>query len=490
MVVMRAPQIILTASLGLAIFHFNNCSKPIGNSAVGSAENLSRQTCLAQKTVATESLSPFAQSKLQLADSTLEQVALYDVHCRRLSNQGIALVSGGADLGDLGVTQLPVSAVTLLSENDPCLIGASPNLVYRRSLRSTDLNDTGLNQQRHLPALRFLDGITAFFDQTLQIDTSLAAQPTVVAVIDTGAHIAHPDLTDNIYTMNGRTGVDATTLGLEGVTPVYRGQEVDTNVSHGTHVSGIVAARGGNRTGISGVAPQGIKIMPINVFFQADGEWVSNSVNVIKGILYAIEQRVDVINLSLGGPVNDPALLAAIQQAVSAGIFISIAAGNDGRELSAFFSVYPAFYSSGLGGVMSVGSVDTVNFARSRFSNFAASRVEIAAFGAEDSRNSESGILSIVDVPEGRNAYARLQGTSQAAPQVAAAAALVKALVRQSSLAISPAQIETLIMNSAQKRPELERSFNQGNVLDLASLGQLTQSSVSAQRFPTSINCP
>lgn len=143
---------------------------------------------------------------------------------------------------------------------------------------------------------------------------------TTVAVIDTGVDLSHPDLAGQLA---GR-GMSFTDDGESAA-------GAQDEVGHGTHVAGIIAAATDNGIGVAGVAPAA-KILPVKVCTPgcAYGD-------IARGIEYAVKKKVDVINMSLGGPqaigrgadVLNPAVGDAIEQAWDAGVVIVAAAGNE-----------------------------------------------------------------------------------------------------------------------------------------------------------------
>ena len=134
-----------------------------------------------------------------------------------------------------------------------------------------------------------------------------------VGVVDTGV-AEHPDLVI--------TGGSNTVVGED---PDDYG---DNGQGHGTHVAGIVAARGRPPTGIRGVAP-GVSLWAYRVFAQGSGQ--ASSFAIAKAIDLAVRDGCDLINLSLGGGPPDPVLQAAIDDARAAGSVCIVAAGNNSR---------------------------------------------------------------------------------------------------------------------------------------------------------------
>src|SRR3954469_7669631 len=223
----------------------------------------------------------------------------------------------------------------------------------------------------------------------------------VVAVIDTGVLASHEDLSGRLV------------QGRDFIQDPNDDTPQDEN-GHGTHVSGIVAAAANNGKGIEGVAP-GAKVMPIRVL-DANGE--GDVETVAKGIDYAVDHHVDVINLSLGGsPVDsiigsDETFTKAAQTPTSHGIVVVAAAGND----TAPFCEQPAV----TGPLLCVGAVDR----RGMRSFYSSSGDIMAPGGTALTGDPSEDILSTYN--DGK--YETLAGTSQATPHVAGVAALLESL--------------------------------------------------------------
>jgi major intracellular serine protease len=214
-----------------------------------------------------------------------------------------------------------------------------------------------------------------------------------IAILDTGCDVTHPDLSEQI--IGGRNFTDDD----NGNPDVYN----DYN-GHGTHVAGTIAAVQ-NNNGVIGVAPEAglliLKVLDKNGSGQYD--WIINGIN------YAVEQKVDIISMSLGGSEDVPELHESIQNAIANQILVVCAAGNegDGKDFSDEFS-YPASYNE----VISVGAIN-LQHRSSEFSN-SNNEVDLVAPGEE--------ILSTYL----NGTYASLSGTSMATPHVSGALALIK----------------------------------------------------------------
>jgi subtilisin family serine protease len=242
----------------------------------------------------------------------------------------------------------------------------------------------------------------------------------LVAVVDTGADLTHPDLDANLVSFSDADFVDP--RGGDGAQ--------DEN-GHGTHVSGIVAAETGNGIGVAGVAP-GAKVLPVRVL-DADG---SGTTDVIaEGITYAADKGADVINLSLGitSGIDQVAKLVgaldsvydAIDYAVSKGVVVVVAAGNDSVPLCAEPSGHPQ--------VICVGATDSRDV-RSFYSNSDPTMTKkfVVAPGG-DALTCAGDIFSTylrsqpASVCSSEPGYEAIAGTSMAAPHVSGVAALLAA---------------------------------------------------------------
>lgn len=173
---------------------------------------------------------------------------------------------------------------------------------------------------------------------------------------------------------------------------------------HGTHVAGIIA---GNRVekGITGVAPE-CNLLIVKVLNRfGDGSFPS----IVKGLEYAIEQNVDIINMSLGGKAEDESLHEVIKKAIDKGICICCASGNNGDGSADTDEInFPGNYHE----VIEVGAVDRDN-SIAKFSN-TNPEIDIVSYGVN--------IMSTYK----NNRYATTSGTSQATPHVSGALALIK----------------------------------------------------------------
>ena len=278
-----------------------------------------------------------------------------------------------------------------------------------------------------------------------------------VAVIDTGVQNNHPDI-GNV----AGTGTNTSGNGL-GAT------NTNDDAGHGTHVAGIIAANA-NNIGGRGVAP-GATIVPVKVL-NASGSGntasISAGINWVAGINDSTNpagiRRADIINMSLGGFDFDDAFDAVVQTAISKGIVVVAAAGNDGTNNYRTPAAFP--------NVINVAATD-MNGLRASFSNYGP-QITISAPGFEILSTFPQSITPVPDNGEnppadGQSGYAVLSGTSMASPVVAGAIALY--LSNQSTKPSSAAgvtQVKNVIVNLATKAnsPSIGKIVNVGNMFN------------------------
>jgi serine protease len=294
---------------------------------------------------------------------------------------------------------------------------------------------------------------------------TLGLPEIVVAVADTGVN-PHPDLAASVRT---DLGVDLITSPI--VAGDGNGRDLDArdpgdgalptaDTFHGTHVAGIVAAIQGNGRGITGVAP-GARIMPVRVLGRGGGSFM----DINDGILWAAGETVsgarsprkaDILNLSLGGSAACPqATREAVDRARAAGVIVIAAAGNENSGEPTAPADCP--------GVVKVAAVGR-DLLPSNYSN--CNQVDVAAPGGEVaddadqalnnwpaplckgslgsvSNGAQDGILSLSSSRTNFSfeRYESENGTSQAAPQVAGVAALMKSVYPQ----LTPAEFDGML---------------------------------------------
>lgn len=180
-------------------------------------------------------------------------------------------------------------------------------------------------------------GISAINLDKLWNEPIINEKRPVIAILDTGVDIAHPDLADNIWTnaleSDGAEGSDDDGNGfiddIHGWDFVNQSARMRDNNGHGTHCAGIAAAVGGNGIGIAGANPNAL-IMPITVM-QSDGS--GDVGTIIKGIDYARANGADVLSMSFGGTRHSLAEYDALAKAYQNAVLVA-AAGNESGDLN------------------------------------------------------------------------------------------------------------------------------------------------------------
>ncbi len=353
-------------------------------------------------------------------------------------------------------TDLPVAEAVERYEDSPDIAYAEPDYVIYPAATPDD---------RNYPQMYGLDN-TRQFNGTLDSDidapqawnVTTGNADTVVAVIDTGVDISHPDLRDNIWTNpdeiprnnkdDDRNGYKDDVHGwdfLHDDATVYDSAED----SHGTHVAGTLAAEGNNGLGITGVAWQA-EIMPLMIFSSDSVTYLSDAVEATN---YAVAEGATISNNSWGSSTFSHTLLEAINKADAAGHLYVAGAGNGGADSigdnNAQTPFYPASYDSP--NIISVAASDQHDNLAS-FSNYGATSVDLAAPGVE--------IYSTR--PE--NTYGYGYGTSMATPHVSGTAALIKSRFPY----LDDVEIKSRILRSVDQRRNLKGKLVTGGRLNAA----------------------
>ncbi|MFC4410578.1 S8 family serine peptidase [Chungangia koreensis] len=220
-----------------------------------------------------------------------------------------------------------------------------------------------------------------------------------VGVLDTGIATNHSDL-------NVRGGY----CSLPSACPTE--SAFNDNNGHGTHVAGTIAALN-NNSGIVGVAPNA-ELYAIKALGE-NGEGDTRS--IVKGVEWAIQNDMDILNLSITTKTDDPALRMVLNKAYENGILIIASAGNEGKLISGDSVLYPAKYDS----VIAVSALSSQTQKLAESSQGPA--VEVTAPGY----NITSTFPRSLDILDGnQNGYTALSGTSMAAPHVTGILALYK----------------------------------------------------------------
>ncbi|MDD4336840.1 MAG: S8 family peptidase, partial [Firmicutes bacterium] len=304
----------------------------------------------------------------------------------------------------------------------------------------------------------------------------------IVAVIDTGCYIFHPDLADNIWVneaeMNGTPGVDDDGNGYiddfwgwdwfnddnSVWDPGERDMWDDLNDEHGTHTSGTIGAVTNNAMGVAGIN-WNVKIMPLK-FLGPGGGYTSDAILALE---YAADKGAQVASCSWGGGGYHQGLKDAIE---ASGMLVVCAAGNSGDNTD-IDPHYPSSYDSE--NIISVAAMMQNEMPcqyPGRWSTcYGAETVDLFAPGGF--------ILSTIppDPPpaEPGEAYAYFYGTSMATPHVSGAAALLRSLYpdippyRTPGMGEDEVNIKDMILDSVDVFPQYEGKVLTGGRLNLAN---------------------
>lgn len=281
--------------------------------------------------------------------------------------------------------------------------------------------------------------------------TNPPLQRPLVAVIDDGVVLNHPDIAPQLFS-NGRTFASVNALGDNDSASGDNPQTpADQPIFHGTHVAGTIAAATFDDLGGAGVAPMA-QILPLRVILPRG----ALTVDIVQAMLYAAglpnrsgltpARRADVINLSLGGDRScDAAYLDAITRVRAAGVIVVAAAGNSGNAT-------PVSTPANCAGAIAVGATN----AQRQLTSYSqtGAQIAVAAPGGDTSQSTTgngapdgvySDLATFDSAGRRQPSFGPLQGTSMATPHVVG----VMALMRYLNLALTPAQVDTLLSQGA-----------------------------------------
>ena len=288
-------------------------------------------------------------------------------------------------------------------------------------------------------------------------DITQGSQDVVVAVVDTGADLSHPDLAPNAWVNAGEVAGNGVDDDRNGFVDDINGWNFFSNNNrffensfddlHGTHVSGTIGAAGNNGIGVAGVAWR-VKLVSIKFIGRRNGDLEGTIDGAVRAINYATTLRnrgvnLRAINASWGGADKAQALRDAIVAAGQAGILFVNSAGNGGDD--GFGDDvdqkpdYPVAWSKEISSMISVAALDRTDSVPN-YSNYGHESIDVAAPGGVC--NCPNGIYSTV--PGG--GYAYLNGTSMAAPHVTG----IAALLWSTDASLTPAQVKQRIISTAQ----------------------------------------
>ncbi len=292
----------------------------------------------------------------------------------------------------------------------------------------------------------------------------------VIAIIDTGVDIHHPDLQSRIWRNSGELGLDEDGLSratngkddddngfvddVYGWNFVNDSPEIMDDHGHGTHIAGIIAAERGYANAMVGVAPN-VSLMILK-YYDSHNSGTENLNYTVRAIRYAIRMGANIINYSGGGILRNAEEENMLRWAAEAGVLVVAAAGNEGTN-SDFFHFYPANYK--LPNIISVTATDK-NGDLLKGSNFGKATVHLGAPGK-----------NIYSTLPGGN-YGYMSGTSQATAFVSGVAAL---LIGAYPSLNRPEKIIAKLLEGGKHSPGLYGKSRSGKELD--AQGALANSS-------------
>jgi RHS repeat-associated protein len=270
--------------------------------------------------------------------------------------------------------------------------------------------------------------------------TTNGSSATVIAVIDSGVDLSHPDLAANRWTnLNPSSGGD-----LHGWDFVAESGEIKDEQGHGTAVAGIIAAEGNNALGVTGVMWRA-SLMSLRVL---DNTGTGDVAKAVEAIDYAVTHGAQVINLSWGTSGDSVALKDAIERAIKRNVVVVCSAGNSGRALNVS-PYYPA--SFGIDKLISVASTDGFD-QLAEWSNWG-TEITVAAPGT-----------NILTTQMG-GGYRSVTGTSASAPIVSGIAGLLKS----ARPGANARQIAQAISDSARRITSLDGKVASAGVVSAAA---------------------
>jgi subtilisin family serine protease len=337
-------------------------------------------------------------------------------------------------------------------KNDPNVEYVEPNYLYSVVLTP---NDPDFSQQWSPQKIAAPAGW----------DYQIGDSNVVVAVIDTGVDLDHPDLQANIWRNINEipgNGIDDDGNGTiddrDGYNAFASGASPRDDHGHGTHVAGIVGAVGNNGIGIAGISWHS-KIMAIKGL---DASGWGDDLKLALAITYAAQNGAKIINCSWGGFNFSSTISNAIGYAVYRDAIVIAAAGNS--DTSAPY--YPAAY----GNVLAVASSDNQDI-RSWFSNYGP-HIDVTAPGESIYSTMPTYHVTLNNSPDNiPNTYAELSGTSMAAPHVSGLAALILS----QNPSFYSAHIRQAILNHANNidilNPQFSYLLGRGRINAAQSIG-------------------
>lgn len=307
----------------------------------------------------------------------------------------------------LNVDVVDTGSTRTMVRGDQNTVYAEPDYVYSTNFEP---NDPSYGKQY---ALKNIEAPKAW-------DITQGESDVVIAIVDTGIDLDHPDLEDKLV------------AGYNAVAPA---QTPNDDNSHGTHCAGISAGITNNGQGIAGLAV-GCKLMPIKVM-TAEGR--GSTAAIADGITWAVDHGADVISLSLGGPGGGQAMADAVKYAIDKNVVVTAAMGNNGTNQMSYPAAYP--------GVIAVGASDTQD-KTARFSQYGR-WISVVAPGVDilSTTPNHDNYLNTSYPDKITKNYSLMSGTSMATPYVAGLLGLMRSKYPQ----MDPAALKVKLEQTCDK---------------------------------------
>ena len=340
----------------------------------------------------------------------------------------VEAVAGATGFVQVSTGSKPAGAVESALASSPVVEAVEPNRVRHADLVPNDpryASQAAYLQEMHLPQAW---------------DSTTGSDSLILAIIDSGVTLNHPDLAGRL---------------VPGYDFVNNDASPDDDYGHGTMVAGIAAAVSNNSQGVVGGAWRG-KIMPVKVL---DNTGSATDENIAAGITFAVDHGASVINLSLGGPGASTTLQNAVDYATRHNVVVVAAAGNDGQN--GITAATTPHYPAACDGVIAVGATDSAGNHAS-YSSWG-SWVDVVAPG--------TGIVSTT-WPTSSNRFSQYgsgDGTSFSSPLVAATVFLMRSVDPNAS----QATIVSRLLATADDigTPGVDSVFGAGMVDAAAAVG-------------------
>lgn len=354
---------------------------------------------------------------------------------------------------------------------------------YKRHLTVVP-NDPEYDEQWYLEQVSDID-----IDAETAWEDTTGSSDIIVAVIDTGVDLNHPDLVDNLWVNPGEiagNGIDDDGNGYEDDINGWDFVDADNDPSaqpasgnfvhdyviHGTHVAGTIGAASNNSVGVSGLNWD-VSIMSLKIF-NDDGE--SDTSEVAEAVAYAVANGADVINMSYGGSGRSQTELRSMEDAFAAGVVLVAAAGNETTNLNEE-PFYPACFDD----VIGVGATDDDDLV-TYFSNYGSDCVDLAAPGLDIYNTyyyDDTGTYATLD-----DLYGSMSGTSMATPVVSGIAALALSV----DTTLTPTDVTDILTSTAEDINDSTLGAGRVNAASsvAAALNQLAPDPVTLKAYRSS----